>query len=69
MSEPTASGPVRSSWLAAMIRNYLDQDDAIRDAGGVIIQPPGDPLTIVVLQPGGNHLMVQVNPCDLVAGG
>ncbi len=55
-----------ASWLAAMIRNYIDQDDALKEAGSIVVQSPGDPLTIIVMQHGGRHMMVQVNPADLV---
>ena len=49
-----------------MLRNYLEQDDALRDSGSIIVQTPGDPLTILVFQKGGDHLMIQVNRAEVM---
>lgn len=62
----TASTAAKPEWVAAMLRNYLEQDDALTEAGAIIVQSPGDPLTILVFQKGGEHLMVQVNSAEVV---
>lgn len=56
----------KADWLAAMIRNYLEQDEALREAGSVVVQLPGDPQSILVIQPGANHVLIQVNPAEVV---
>lgn len=60
------SGSVQPDWLASMIRNYVEQDDVLRENGAVVVQMPGDPLTICVFQRGGDHLMIQVNHAQVV---
>jgi hypothetical protein len=49
-----------------MIRNYIEQDDAMREAGAIVVPTPGDPLAIWILQPGANHLIVQINRAEMV---
>jgi hypothetical protein len=58
--------PPGADWLAAMIRNYIEQDDALKEAGSIVVKSPGDPRTIFIFQRGGDHLMVQVNAAEVV---
>jgi hypothetical protein len=65
--QPAAQGQsVTAEWLASMIRNYVEDDDFVSENGAVVVQTPGDPLTIIVLQKGGEHLMIQVNRAEVV---
>ena len=68
MDSRSAASPhaVAADWLAAMIRNYVEDDDVLSENGAVVIQPPGDPLTVLVFQCGGDHLMIQVNVAEVV---
>ena len=50
-----------SSCVATLLENHLD--DMPRT---LIIRAPGDPLSIYVLQPGGEHYLVQVNRAEMV---
>lgn len=61
-----AGEAVSARWLAAVLRNHLDQDEVLGENRAIVVQPPGDPLTVVVLQPNGSHLMVQVNNAELI---
>lgn len=64
MTSPRTTPP-DAAWLAAMLRNYIEQDDVLKEAGSVVVQMPGDPLSIIVLQRGGTHLLIQVNPAEV----
>ena len=66
LDRSAASREVTANWLAAMIRNYVEDDDVLHENGAVVIQPPGDDRTILVLQRGGNHLIIQVGAAELV---
>lgn len=61
--------PVEASWLVAMVRNYVQQDDALREGGAVIVPMPDDPTALLVLQKGGDHLMIQVSEVEVRVGG
>lgn len=54
-------------WLCALIASLLEGslDDMPQT---LIVRPPGDPQSIYVLQPEGSHLLIQVNPAELVVG-
>ncbi len=60
---------VTQEWLASMLRNYLEQDTALVEGKAVVITMPNDPNAILVMQRGGDHLMVQVNKVDVTIYG
>lgn len=52
-------------WMAACIATLLE--GSLTDMPQVlVIRSPGDPLSVYVLQPGGEHLLIQVNRAELV---
>jgi hypothetical protein len=66
MSSRPPDAAAKPEWVAAMIRNYLQENEVLRENGAIIVQPPGDQQTVLVFQKGGDHLMIQVNAAEVV---
>lgn len=60
---------MQPSWLTAILRNRLEEIAAEEKGRPVVAQLPGGQDAILVLQRGGNHLLVTVQKVDVVPYG